>query len=189
MRSGRSIRTHWRKVITEYTIPYANSSPRGIVWGPDGDVWFTDIGNGSIGQLDPSNHAIVEYPIPTANSGPTGITVGSDGNLWFTEINSGKIGKISPTTHAIVEFPLSTTTSRPTGIVSGPDGDLYVAEAEDIAQIVPSTHAISEFPVAGRRGIRQPDDGRIGVRARRQPVFRGRQCRRAPCHRLLDRRG
>jgi streptogramin lyase len=35
--------------ITEYQVPYANSSPIGITTGPDGNLWFTDNGTSAIG--------------------------------------------------------------------------------------------------------------------------------------------
>ena len=141
------------KAIIEFPIPYAGSSPDGIVWGPDGDLWFADSGNNSIGQLDPTNGAIVEYPTPTASSAPTGIAVGADGNLWFTEFNTGKVGEISPTTHAIHEYPLGTTTSRPSGIVAGPDGNLWFTEYDRIGQINPTTHAVVEFQIPEGEGL------------------------------------
>jgi streptogramin lyase len=35
--------------ITEYQVPYANSSPQGITTGPDGNLWFTDSGTKAVG--------------------------------------------------------------------------------------------------------------------------------------------
>ena len=67
--------------------------------GPDGNLWFTELGANQIGMINPTTHAITEFPIPTANSfDPTGITTGPDGNLWFTENVANQIGMINPTT-------------------------------------------------------------------------------------------
>src|SRR2546425_277776 len=78
-------------VITEFTIPTANSGPYEITSGPDGNLWFTEINTNKIGKITTAG-VITEFTVPTANSGPLGITTGPDGNLWFTE-GGGKIAK------------------------------------------------------------------------------------------------
>jgi hypothetical protein len=71
--------------ITEFSIPTSkrktSSRPWGITEGPDGNLWFADRGNGSIGvaTLNPASttHLIVTQPPPasvTAGS-PFGLTV------------------------------------------------------------------------------------------------------------------
>jgi virginiamycin B lyase len=77
-------------VISEFTIPTADSSPFFITTGPDGAVWFTEAASSSITTAG----VISEFPIPTANSSPAGITAGPDGALWFTELNSSKINAV-----------------------------------------------------------------------------------------------
>ena len=72
-------------VITEFTVPTADSVPIGITAGPDGALWFTERQR----QPDRADHhrrgRSPSSPVPTANSGPIGITAGPDGALWFTE--------------------------------------------------------------------------------------------------------
>jgi virginiamycin B lyase len=63
--------------------------------GPDGNLWFTEIGASKIGRITTSG-SISEFVIPTASSGPFGITAGPDGNHWFTEELANKIGKLVP---------------------------------------------------------------------------------------------
>jgi virginiamycin B lyase len=38
-------------VITEYPIPTANSMPRGIATGPDGNLWFVESAGNKIAKL------------------------------------------------------------------------------------------------------------------------------------------
>src|SRR5216684_1342561 len=97
--------------ITEFPIPTASSTPRGITAGPDGNLWFTERGGNSIGRITPSG-SITEFPTPTANSGPEGIAAGPDGNLWFTEYVGNQIGRIT-TSGTIVELPIPSPRSDP----------------------------------------------------------------------------
>jgi hypothetical protein len=38
-------------VTNQFTIPTPNSHPAGITVGPDGAIWFTELGAGKIGRL------------------------------------------------------------------------------------------------------------------------------------------
>jgi uncharacterized repeat protein (TIGR01451 family) len=135
--------------INEFPIPTFLSEPSGIVSGPDGNLWFTELDGNKIGEINPITHAINEFPIPTVNGAPSYIAAGPDGNLWFTELEGNKIGEINPTAHAIIEFPLPTANSEPRNITSGPDGNLWFSEqsGNQIGEINPTTDAITEFPL------------------------------------------
>jgi hypothetical protein len=39
--------------ISEFPTPTANSSPEGIVAGPDGNLWFAELGANRIGEVNP----------------------------------------------------------------------------------------------------------------------------------------
>ena len=105
------------------------SEPAGITAGPDGNLWFTELGGGAdttgkIGRITTSG-VITQFG--GSLSAPVQITTGPDGNLWFTEESiNGKIGRIT-TAGVITEFGGSL--SAPTGITTGPDGNLWFTEA------------------------------------------------------------
>jgi virginiamycin B lyase len=151
--------------IQEYPLP-EGSSGQGIVEGPDGNLWFTDI-SGNIGEINPTTHEPMLFPIPTARSGPGDITEGSDGNLWFTEGASNKIGLINAYTHTFAELTIPTANSDPVGITVGPDGNFWFTEqnAFQLGEINLVTHAISEFKIprfgAGPSHITLGPDGNI----------------------------
>lgn len=140
--------------ITEYPIPTASSYPYGIVAGPDGALWFTEVssipGTGKIGRIT-TGGVITEFTVPTANSAPFEICVGPDGALWFTENNKDKIGRIT-TDGTITEFSIPTSGSYPQGITTGPDGNLWFTEygASKIGRMTPAG-VFAEFiiPTAG----------------------------------------
>ena len=98
--------------ITEYGLP-TSSVPRGIVAGPDGNVWFTDR-SGTIGRITLAG-SVTRFTVPTAGSSPEGIVAGPDGNMWFTELYGNKIGRVS-TTGTFSEFTVPTANSEPAGI-------------------------------------------------------------------------
>lgn len=87
--------------IALYSLP--TRSPRGIAWGPDGNVWYLDDAN-YVGRMTPDGSSVNLFAIPTADSSPRGIAAGPDGNLWFTEFNAKQIGRVTPNGE-IAEFP------------------------------------------------------------------------------------
>ena len=133
------------QTIIEYPIPTSGSQPTGIVAGPDGNLWFTELYASKIGRITPAG-VITEFPTPTPGSGPAVIAKGADGNLWFTENYSNKIGKIS-TSGSITEYPVPSAGSGPYGITGGPDGNVWFTEfnSGNIGRITPEG-AIAEYP-------------------------------------------
>jgi streptogramin lyase len=135
--------------ITEFSsgLP-AGSDPSSLTPGPDGNVWFVDMG--AIGRITPSG-AITEFTTGlNPGSMPHAIVPGDDGNLWFTDLGTTKaIGKITPA-GTITE----TTTglnpgAAPYEITAGANGTLWfldVGTTSAIGRITTSTGAIKEFP-------------------------------------------
>ncbi|HEY2017153.1 MAG TPA: hypothetical protein VGH38_26790 [Bryobacteraceae bacterium] len=132
--------------LTEFPIVAAASNPNFITPGPDGALWFVDIGANSIGRVTTAG-AITLYGIPTAGANPWDIVKGPDGALWFTERYAGKIGRIT-TAGVITEFNVKTAGAHPTNIVAGPDGALWFIEdtVNKIAQIT-TGGTVTEYPV------------------------------------------
>ncbi len=145
--------------ITEFPVPSTNGHPWEITHGPDGNVWFTEIGDNlhapghghkiegnKIGRITPQGQ-VTEFPVPTFDSFPNHITTGPDGALWFTENTGNKIGRIT-TSGAITEFPIPTPNSRSIGITAGLDGNLWFTEqiGQRIGRITPQG-LVTEFPL------------------------------------------
>ena len=134
------------QTVTEFPIPAANNSPFSIALGPDGNVWFTEVGmsgaGSGIGRITPGG-TITEFNGPGS---PGGITAGPDGALWFTEIAGDKIGRMTTAGVVTDEIPI-TAGSATHEITTGPDGVLWFAEAgkNQIGRIDPTTHVLTEF--------------------------------------------
>jgi streptogramin lyase len=118
--------------INYYDTPY--NSPRGLTYGPDGNIWATEASNGysnAIIQLNPAEaqNQTAQDPYAgvavftaglSANSGAYGMTVGPDGALWFTEENTNNIGRIT-TGGAITEYAIPTAGAVANGVAASAD--------------------------------------------------------------------
>lgn len=148
--------------ITEYDIPTADSTPAGIVLGPDGALWFTEWAGNRIGRIT-TDGTITEYPLPNADSQPIAITVGPDGHLWFCEDGGNRIGKMDVNGALLAEYEIPTPGSAPNGIVAGPDGALWFTEYEGrkIGRIT-TDGTITEYEVGAKVfGITVGQDGNL----------------------------
>ncbi len=120
------------QAIKEFEIPDATSSPRGIVAGPDGNLWFAEYLGQAVSRITPVG-VFTKFTLPGYVSGPWAVGAGPDGNMWFTELLQNKVARITPT-GILTEFPLPCadpplclSSSGASGIVTGPDGNLWIS--------------------------------------------------------------
>lgn len=154
--------------ITEFSpLPTAGSQPEALTLGPDGNMWFTEVGRvNQIGRIALDGTLLGETPL-AANSLPASITVGPDGNLWFTEQNANKIGRVNTAGTLLGETVIPTPNSQPLGIVAGPDGNLWFVESNgnNIGRIATNGTILGEFfiPTANSMpvGITVGPDGNL----------------------------
>ena len=159
--------------VTEFALPSATTQPQGIAAGPDGNLWFTELGGvGGIGRITTSG-VITEFRADaqasfTDNAVPVQIAAGADGNMWFTENAVNKIGRITPA-GVVSEFSAGLTPNAGLqGIAQGPDGNMWFAENSigKLGRITPSG-TISEFtipgaaPAPGPIGVAEGPDGKV----------------------------
>ena len=98
-------------------LPTAGAGPYDIVAGRDNDLWFTESGTHSLGQITTSG-PIAEFLIsPTAQ--PQGITE-AEGAAWFTDLQGGLIGRITRFGHVITEYKPPAGSIAPTDPISSP---------------------------------------------------------------------
>ena len=103
LHTGRIGRMTETGALQEFTILTTESSlrrglnfptPRNIVAGPDGAMWFTDPGDGSIGRISMTGE-ITEFPVPTKTNAIPEVITSYGGELWFSE-ESGVLGSLNP---------------------------------------------------------------------------------------------
>jgi len=156
-----------------FKIPTANSQPRHIALGSDGNMWFTEsnINVNQIGRVD-AKGKITEFVVPDQSSQPDDIVSGPDGALWFT-MPSGfpdVIGRVTTggqfTTFGPGCDPNGGCSSVPQGIASGPDGNLWYTDGvrNAIVRLTPSgvfTFFAIPTPGANPHGITVGPDGAL----------------------------
>lgn len=186
-----SITTRQTGVVTEFSLPTANSHPNAIVAGPDGNLWFTQSGGGnvdanpsggcscvgSIGRLTPDGSVKVFYDTNLHNTGdsslqPEGITVGPNGNLWFVmATQGGMISYVGQSTtggsitgSAVYSFDDPVAISTMMSIAIGSDGKLWFTAQGGLGRIEPSGD-IQPFPLSDLNtsvgGIAPGPDGNL----------------------------
>jgi virginiamycin B lyase len=121
------------------------TGPSEIALGPDGRLWFTEIGASRIGRHDPVTGQTVDFVVPGSSSAPDGIVAGPDGRMWFTQSGSAQIGAI--TTNGVVS-EYGFTGSNPSDITVGPDGALWFTQNSGIGRIETDGSPITA-PTAG----------------------------------------
>jgi virginiamycin B lyase len=122
-----------------------------IAAGPDGNMWFTNNANNSIGVITPKG-SVKYFPVPTdaslsMGSGMLGLAAGPDGSMWFTGFYANFIGKIT-LDGVVTLFPVPVPNAHPESITAGPDGNLWFTLdfANGIGRITPDG-IITVFPI------------------------------------------
>jgi hypothetical protein len=119
-------------VVTEFSIPTAESLPFGIAAGPDGNLWFTEFLDNKIGRIT-SAGVITEFALHTPDSRVFLIAAAPDGNLWFTKqsiFGVGLIGRI--TTGPAAPQPMAVDAHAVTGSNSNANGVLEPGETVQV---------------------------------------------------------
>jgi virginiamycin B lyase len=138
--------------FTRYRVPTVLGSPYQVAVDARGDVWFTEVDGGKIGEISPQG-ALREYAVPgTGPTGPAGIAMGTGGVVWFTEVYADEVGSFSNGTFH--EYPLAGASS-PTGIALDSRGDVWVTlhGASDFAELDPATNSTRILSTSVPRGV------------------------------------
>ncbi len=155
-------------------IGLVRETPNRIVVGPDGNVWFTDRANKSVGRLTMSSNGVsvsaTTYPlVPALPAGLVavdfveGITVGPDNAIWFSfrgcptstcvSNHQSLLGRVT-TAGTLSVIPISPRTDITSeGMVTGPDGNFWLA-AGRILRVTPQGSATEFARPPGSGGAR-----------------------------------
>lgn len=134
--------------VTKFALP-AESHPRSLTAGPDGNMWFKS--EGEIGSIAP-NGQIARFPGRWGINGE--IVSGTDGNLWFPQnrdlavppgVPTDRVNRMT-TSGQVTAFPLPQSEAGLESIAADRDGNLWFTEtfANAIGRITPPGE-ITEF--------------------------------------------
>jgi streptogramin lyase len=121
-------------MLKQFSTPTANSAPRGITRGSDGNFWFTEGNVQNVGRITPGG-AITEFQQVCASCSPNDIVQGPNNILYFTSNDSG-LGRI--TTAGVVMAPVAPANT-------GALGNGMAAFGTDIWYASFVTHSIWRF--------------------------------------------
>ena len=139
--------------FTMFDLGPAEYGGNAMASGPDGNMWFTNNANNSIGRITPGG-AVTYFAVPTSSVSPStsgpglfAIAAGPDGNMWFTALYENFVGKVTPA-GVITTYPVPTANSMPYGVTAGPDGNIWFTldNANGIGRITPGG-VMAEFPI------------------------------------------
>ena len=160
--------TQWDEFLYQFDRRYVTQVSKGMGWGAvtditsgwDGNLWFTQNGNGGIGRSTPGG--VVTLFGFTDHGWLQAITKGPDGNVWFadsgTAAGKSRVGRVTPT-GVITEYSIGLSALY--DIATGPDGNLWVAGIGGIGRITPDG-AVSVFSDPGAiTGITAGPDGNL----------------------------
>lgn len=112
-----------------------------VISGPDGNMWYSEHDNDTIGKLSPSaTNASQRVDLQlTSGTGPYVIAGGpSDGYVYFIEKGVNKIGRV-PTTATSGNLGLTEYTTSASNdlndIIVGPDGNMWFIESDPTDKI------------------------------------------------------
>lgn len=128
--------------FTTFRLGEGGYGGNAIASGPDGNMWFTNNANNSIGRITPSGK-VAYFEVPTDASltnsvGLFSIAAGPDGNMWFTGFYSNVVGTVTPAGR-VTTYPVPIDGMLPLGITAGSDGNLWFTldSANGIGRITP----------------------------------------------------
>jgi virginiamycin B lyase len=147
----------------------SNSSPHGVIQGPDHAAWLTDGGQNAIVRVGWPDRKVRAFPLPegTPYANLNTATFDGDGDLWFTG-QSGFVGKVQTKTGE-VSVKRSPRGTGPYGICTTPQGDVWYCSLAGsfIAKIDrasgDSTVVEPPTPNQGARRVWSDSQGRIWV--------------------------
>jgi virginiamycin B lyase len=118
--------------------------------GPDGNVWYVDIGREQIGRVAP-NGSFKQFPFPHPAGGSHTLVAGPDGNVWAISSGAGSDGhdwlvRVTPA-GTMTRFAAGGAGSALDSVTAGLDGNLWFTEVfgNQIGRLTPSG-VLSEFP-------------------------------------------
>jgi len=155
--------------ITEFSKGvFHDSSPKSIVPGPDGDLWFTNLGTvDSISKIT-TDGVVTEFKIEIENAFMESLARGPEGNLWYTDPTKS-INRFTPSGELTRFMDGPRAELRPKSIVRGADGNLWFTvqggEPRAIGRITPSGEITEYFaglnPGSFPYGIAAGTDGNV----------------------------
>jgi DNA-binding beta-propeller fold protein YncE len=128
--------------------------PEQLRFGPDGNLYVADSGNGQVDQFNGTTAAYADFVpyLPPGGAAPQSIAFGPDGNLYVDDLTDSVVLKFNGTTGAPMGTFVTSSAGlgQPFDLVFGPNGNLYVTDDNGVEEINGTTGAfIANFVPVG----------------------------------------
>ncbi len=138
------------------------SSPRGLVFGPDHNLYVSSFNTDSILRYNGTTGQFMDTFVSDPGARFTALVFGPDGNLY---VSSGQgygssVRRYEGTSGAFIDAFTSEFLDLPSGLAFGPDGNLYVSSTNHgrVVRFDGTTGAfIDVFVATGSGGLLNPD--------------------------------
>ncbi|MCL5950904.1 MAG: hypothetical protein M1132_04140 [Chloroflexi bacterium] len=91
--------------IIEYTLPI---TPLNLLFGQNGEIWFSSFGGNAIGKLDLNLNRVSVYS-RQGTGNVWGLKQDSQGAIWFSTTNEDVVGKLEPSVGRFTEWHVPET--------------------------------------------------------------------------------
>ena len=98
----------------------------GIAANQAGHVYWSELGTGYLGELDPQSGEMSRYKIPTPG-GPHSVAIDPTGDVWYSILFGSKLGKLDAKTHQFRQWDTPTPHSGLYGIIVDKKGNVWSA--------------------------------------------------------------
>jgi virginiamycin B lyase len=124
----------------EFKMTAPNSFPYDLVLDGNGNVWFTELYNNSIGELT-TQGSLFRFPVPEHGE-PAGITIDNSGRIWFSLPNSQEIGSLSQGKFQL--YNLTGYIVSPVGLAVDSAGNIWMTQHGPslVSEFNPMSHYI-----------------------------------------------
>jgi virginiamycin B lyase len=139
--------------IHTYPVP-DGAHPHDVAPAPDGGVWYTGQGDGTLGHLDVESGAVTTVPLGPG-SAPHGVIVGPDGAAWITDGGQDAIVRYDPVTQEVGIFSLPTDRRGANLNTATFDADgvlWFTGQAGIYGRLDPDARSVEVFDAPGGRG-------------------------------------
>ena len=137
--------------VVEFPVP-SGSHPHDVAPAPDGTVWYSGQGNGTLGRLDPASGEVTEIPLG-AGSAPHGVIVGPDGIPWVTDGGLNALVRVDPDNGVVTSFELPGANVNLNTAVFDHDGILwFTGQSGAYGSLDPETGELAVFEAPRGRG-------------------------------------
>lgn len=134
----------------EYKLPTIDSGPFGLLFDPNGKMWFTQTRLGQIGYIDLQTDEIREIPPSESFSILETMIFDKDGNIWISEHDeNGGIIKFDPILETYERIPVSDITALPNDPTFDRYQNIWIAEhvVDKFAVYDPDRNNMIEIPI------------------------------------------